>query len=138
MDLQITDLQNQVRQAVNKIKMLNSETTIKYMEEDIMRLEEEIKSLTVERQKMTPQESVNIEKFCAYVKYYAEHLDELLLHYSNPILQARYFGVIFNDVPTYDDIVRGTPDCTKITGVNKIFKSKKSSSGILAGDEEQL
>lgn len=135
MDLQITDLQNQVRQAVNKIKMLNSETTIKYMEEDIMRLEEEIKSLTVERQKMAPQEAVDMEKFSAYVKYYAEHLDELLLHYSNPIQQGRYFGVIFNDVPTYDDIVRGTPDCTKITGVNKIFKSKKSSSGLMAGDE---
>lgn len=133
MDLQITSLQTQVRQAINKIKMLNSETTIKYMEEDIMRLEEEIKSLTTERQKMAPQEPVDMEKFGAYVKYYAEHLHELLLHYSNPLLQARYFGVIFNEVPTYEDIVRGTPDCTKITEVNKIFKSKKSSSGLMAG-----
>lgn len=135
MDLQITSLQNQVRQAVNKIKMLNSETTIKYMEEDIMRLEEEINTLTIERQKMAPQEPVNMEKFGAYVKYYAEHLHELLLRYRNPIQQARYFGVIFNDAPTYDDIVRGTPDCTVVTGVNKIFKSKKSSSGLMAGDE---
>ena len=135
MDLQITSLRNQVRQAVNKIKMLNSEATIKYMEEDIMRLEEEIKTLTIERQKMAPQEPVDMNKFGAYVKYYAEHLHELLLHHSNPILQARYFGVIFNEVPTYEDIVRGTPDCTKITGVNEVFKAKKSLSGLMAGTE---
>ena len=84
-----------------------------------------------------------IEHVCAYfltgsVAAYAEHLDELLLHYSNPIQQARYFGVIFNDVPTYEDIVRGTPDCTKITGVNKIFKSKKSSSELMAGEEGHI
>ena len=39
-----------------------------------------------ERQKIAPQELVNMEKFGAYVKYYAEHLHELLLRYYNPIL----------------------------------------------------
>ncbi len=75
-----------------------------------------------------------MEKMKAYVRYFLEHPDELLLGYDNPVLQARYFGVIFNTAPTYEDIVSGTPDCTKITGVNRIFVPKKRDSGLMAGD----
>lgn len=74
-----------------------------------------------------------MEKMKAYVRYFLEHLEELLLHHGNPTLQAKYFGVIFNEAPTYDDIVSGTPDCSKITGVNEIFRAKKSFSGLMAG-----
>ena len=71
----------------------------------------------------------------AYVRYFLAHLDELLLHHSNPILQAKYFGVIFNDAPTYEDIVSGTPDCSVLSGVNMVFKAKKSPMGLMAGDK---
>ncbi len=133
LDLRIVELRKQIRQTVDKIRVISSETTIKYMEEDIVKLEEEINNLTIERQKMPEQKATNMEKFCAYVKYFGEHLEELLLHYSNPVLQAKLLGVIFNEAPTYDDIVEGTPDCTKITGVNKVFVPKTYDPGHLAG-----
>ena len=133
MDLRLTELRSQIRVSVDKIKMVNSETTIKYLEEDITKLESEIAELTQERQAKEQQEPVNMEKMKAYVRYFLEHLDELLLHYDNPILQAKYFGAIFNKAPTYENIVSGTPDCSKITGVNEIFKRKMSLSGHLAG-----
>jgi hypothetical protein len=76
-----------------------------------------------------------MEKMKAYVRYFLAHLDELLLNYSNPVLQAKFFGVIFNEAPTYDEIVSGTPDCSELTGVNIIFKPKKLKSGLVAGDE---
>ncbi|HEY4963925.1 MAG TPA: hypothetical protein VIH90_04480, partial [Candidatus Saccharimonadales bacterium] len=47
--------------------------------------------------------------------------------------QAKYLGVIFNEVPTYDDIVSGTPDVTKITGVNEVFVPVNFSQNPLAG-----
>ena len=135
-DLRITLLRSQMKQAVDKIKYLTSETAIKYMEEDIVKLENEVTELLAERDKTEPQQpTISIEKSKAYVSYYLAHLEELLLHYGNPILQAKYFGVIFNNPPTYDDIVLGTPDCTKITGVNKIFVPKKFDSRLMAGDE---
>lgn len=134
-DLRLTQLRSQVRQAVDKIKMVNSETTIKYLEEDIINLEAEIAELTAERQTSEEQKPVDMEKMKAYVRYYLEHLEELLLHHSNPVLQAKYFGVIFNEAPTYSDIVSGTPNCSKITGVNTVFIPKKLKNNLLAGDE---
>ena len=104
------------------------------MEEDIVKLQDEIKVLEQERQKAEPQQPINMDKVHRYVSYYLEHLDELLLHFGNPVLQARYFGVIFNQAPTYDDIVFGTPDCTKITGVNAIFRPKNFNPGLMAGE----
>jgi DNA invertase Pin-like site-specific DNA recombinase len=134
-DLQIARLRSQIRLAVDKIKYLNSESAIKYMEEDITKLEAEIGDLMIERQKTEPQEPTDIEKLSAYVRHYLEHLEELLLNYSNPILQAKFFGVIFNNVPTHQTIVSGTPDVSKITGVNKIFASKNCCKNLMAGDE---
>ena len=51
------------------------------------------------------------------------------------MLQAKYFGVMFNTAPTYDEILLGAPDCTKITGLNKIFVPKTYDSGLMAGNE---
>ena len=136
LDLRITQLRGQIKHAVDKIKYLSSETTIKYMEEDIVKLEDEVKELMVEKDKTQSQQpAISIEKSKAYVSYYLEHLEELLLHYDNPVLQAKYFGVMFNIAPTYDDVLLGTPDCTRITGVNKIFVPKTFDSGLMAGDE---
>lgn len=132
-DLRLVQLRNQVRQAVDKIKMVNSETTIKYLEEDIAGLEVEIADLTAERETAEEQKPVDMEKMKAYVRYYLERLEELLLHYSNPVLQAKYFGVIFNEAPTYSDIVSGTPDCSKIKGVNTVFVPKKFNNNLMAG-----
>ena len=74
----------------------------------------------------------------AYVQYFLAHLEELLLHHSNPLLQATYFGVMLNDAPSYEDIVSGTPDCSGLTGVNIIFKPKKLKSVLMAGEEGNL
>lgn len=132
-DLRIAELRSQVRHAVDKIKFLSSETTIKYVEEDIVKLESEIDGLTEQRAKTEPQKATDIKKMGAYVRYYLEHLEELLLNYSNPLLKAKYFGVIFNEAPSYEDIVVGTPDITKITGVNELFLPKNFTKSLMAG-----
>lgn len=103
------------------------------MEEDIVKLEAEISELLVERRKTEPQVPTDMEKMTAYVHYLLAHLEELLLHHSNPVLQAKYLGVIFKDAPTYDDLVFATPDSTKITEVNKVFVPKTYDSRLMAG-----
>lgn len=42
---QIVDLQTEVSVTVNKLKVLTSETAIKYMEEDLVRIESDIQKL---------------------------------------------------------------------------------------------
>jgi hypothetical protein len=38
-----------------------------------------------------------------------EHIKDLLIDHCNPVLRARYFGVIFDEVPTYAELACGTP-----------------------------
>ena len=123
-DLRVANLKEQIHQSVDKIRCLSSSTAIKYMEEDIENMENEIRELTVKREAMAPQKSSDIEKVSAYVRYFLEHLDSLLLNHDNPLQQAKYFGVLFNEAPSYTDIESGTPDISKIKGVNSIFQSK--------------
>ncbi len=134
-DVRIAKLRHQIGQAVNKIKYLNSETAIKYMEDDIIKLEADVTELEDEAQQQIPQEPADMDKMKAIVRHFLEHLDELLLHHCNPVLQAKYFGVIFNRAPTYDEVVSGTPDISKITGVNEVFQTKNIVSRPMAGAE---
>jgi hypothetical protein len=99
-----------------------------------VKLEEEIADLTQQRQSYPVQQPIDMNKMKAYIKFFLENLEKLLLYHSNPVQQARYFGVIFNEAPTYDDIVSGTADLSKITGVNSIFTSKNRKHGHLAGE----
>jgi DNA invertase Pin-like site-specific DNA recombinase len=134
-DLKISQLRSQVRIAIDKIKLLTIPSTIQYMEEDILKLEGEIANLEAEKQLTGPQEPVEFDKNLAFVRYYLEHLEELLLHHSNPIMQAKFFGIIFNEKPTYEMIVSGTPNIQSITDVNEVFVPRNFSLGHMAGDE---
>lgn len=121
LDLRIANLRGQIRQAVDKIQFLSSETTIKYIEEDIEKMEAEAADLSTKRETMQPQKASDIEKTGAFVRFFLEHLDSLLLHCNNPVQQARYFGVLFDEAPRYSDLVSGTPDGNFTASVNSIF-----------------
>ena len=123
-DIRIANLQDQIRRTVQRISVSGSETTIKYMEESIETMEAEIIELKEKRMSTPKQTPNNFDKATGYLKYYLENLDRLLLNYDNPVLQAKYFGVIFNKAPAYTDIVSGTLNLDKITGVNSLFRTK--------------
>lgn len=60
-----------------------------------------------------------------------EHLKELLIDHCNPILRARYFGVLFDTVPSYAEIDCGTPGNEKVPEVNELFKLVLSGTSSL-------
>ena len=123
-DVRIANLKDQIRRTVERIATVKSETTIRYMEESIEQIEAEIVALGAERVQAPTQTPNDFNKAFSYFKYYLEHLDLLLLNYPNPIQQARYFGVIFNNAPTFGDIESGTENVDNITGVNSLFRTK--------------
>ena len=47
-----------------------------------------------------------------YIEYYLEHLDDLLLRSEDPEVRAKYFRVLFNKAPNYEELISGTPDFT--------------------------
>ncbi len=60
-----------------------------------------------------------------------EHLKELLIDHYNPILRARYFGVLFDKMPSYAEIECGTPENEKVPEVNELFKLVLSGTSSL-------
>ncbi len=60
-----------------------------------------------------------------------EHLEELLLQQSNPVAKAEYFGVLFDQLPTYAEIKYGTQNPIGLTGINELFKLKNCPQGAL-------
>ncbi len=92
------------------------------MEEDVAKLEQEIKNLDTQKEEETAKETVDLPTMLTYVKYFMEHLKDLLIDHCNPVKRAQYFGVIFDEVATFQEIKDGTPEIEKIPGVNELFK----------------
>src|SRR5205823_2148217 len=104
----ILELKASAQAIVHKISMLSSETAIKYMEEDLLKIEKEIKDLEQTNDEKKTEE-VSMEIILANVEYFLEHLEFLLLGSPDPLKRGAYFGLIFDEAPTYQEIVSGTP-----------------------------
>lgn len=94
------------------------------MKESIEAMEAEIVEPQAKKQAQPKQIPNDFEKATSYLRYYLENLDLLLLNYDNPMLQARFLSVIFNEAPTYETIVSGIPDLSKIKEANSLFRTK--------------
>ena len=105
------------------MKVVSSPTALKYMEkEDVAKLEQQITDLETRDDEIELKEGVDMTVVLTYLKYFVEHMKDLLIDHCNPILRARYFGVIFDQVPSYAEINCGTTEIEKIPGVNELFK----------------
>jgi len=116
------ELDAQARVIVDKMRLVSSPTAIKYMEEDLAKIEQQIIDLDTRLDEQETKGGVDMPTMLTYIKYFVEHLKDLLIDHCNPILRARYFGVIFDQVPSFAEIDCGTPEIEKIPGVNELFK----------------
>ena len=112
----------EIRTIVDKMKIVSSPTALKYMEEDVAKLEQQINDLETRDNEQEMTEGADMATVLTYLKYFVEHMKDLLIDHCNPILRARYFGVIFDQVPSYAEINCGTTEIEKIPGVNELFK----------------
>ena len=102
-DEQINTLELVAAQTVRKIKYLESETAIKYMEEDLLKIEKRIKQMKSDRDKKANQNPVNMSQVMGRVKYFLENLDKILVQQIEPVKKAQFFGVFFDRIPTYEE-----------------------------------
>jgi hypothetical protein len=128
----IDALTQQKHAIIDKIKIVSSVTAIEMLEADLVKTEEEIVKLAAtESSANLVAESVDIHKIVAYVKYFMEHLHELLLDLSNSALKAQYFSVLFDKAPTYEDIKSGTQKESVLPEVNELFSALNVRSSLL-------
>ena len=120
------ELEAEARVIVDKMRLVSSPTAIKYMEEDLTTIEQRINDLDTRIDEQKTEGSVDMPKTLTYIRYFVEHLKELLIDHCNPILRARYFGVLFDEVPSYAELACGTHEIEKIPGMNELFKLANS------------
>jgi hypothetical protein len=121
-DEQVKQLGIEAELTVKKLKFLESETAIKYMEGDLVAIENKISKLKDEREEKTAHESVNMEQVVGRVKYFLENLDKLLIKQIDPVKKAQFFGVLFDRIPTYEEIKTRNTNNALLTGVNELFQ----------------
>ena len=129
------ELEAQIRVIVDKMKLVSSETAIKYMEEDLVRIEQQIKDLENVSIMKKAEEPVDMPVVLTYVRYFMEHLSDLLLRTCNPLTKAEYFGVIFDKVPTYQEIVDGTQNASLVPDINQVFRLASMQNVFMVGNE---
>ncbi len=130
----VTQIEQEIQNLKEKIKVLTSITAIKLLEDDIDKLEQEKAQLILIRDRKEKQQ-IDVQVILGYLKYYIEHPQELLFSSSEPLRNAAMFGLLFEELPTYDNLVNRTPKLARLFALKSDFKTQKSSFVIPGGFE---
>ena len=109
-DNKIKEYQASAQASADKMKYLSSEIAIKYLEKDLVKAETQVQELEQEKIKQIKNaDNVDMGKVMNCIGYFLEHLEELLIDTLNPLKRAAFFGLIFDDMPNYQELSSGTP-----------------------------
>ncbi len=125
----IAGLRAQAQTLVDKIKLVSSEIVIKSIEEDIMHTEEEIKMLVEERDRRSVEKPIDITVVKQYLKFFLQHMEDLLLKQIDPLQKANFFGLLFNGAPSYGEVFSANKTSVDPPKLNELFKLKNVDSG---------
>ena len=134
---QIIQYQQDQQAITDKIKFLDSQVALKHLGSELERLELEIGRLRDSRNKKEDEET-DIQTLINYCLYYMEHLKELLLEGINPLKDAAMFGLVFDVLPTYENLLNGTPILAPVFELKRVYENSKSLNVTPTGIEPVL
>lgn len=137
-DEQVAELKTQAKLTADKIRYLSSEVAIKYIEADIVKIEGDIQNLLSQKEKATHDKPTDMKIVMAYIKYFLEHLEYLLLDQPDPVNRASYFGVLFDTAPTYQELISGTQKKAECIKLNDAFMLSQNHLAEKAGFEPAI
>ena len=101
------------------------------LEKRIEEIQIQILEAQGQRNKIEIKEN-DIHAFIKYAKYLMEHHQEMLLNQENYTVLRSLFGLVFDALPTYTEIVNGTP---KLSLPYKLSDEFTDTESLTAGDE---
>ena len=104
----ISKLKHESNEILKKVKLTDSESIIKYIGDEDKRIKNEINDLKKTRNKYD-DEDINISIVLKTTGYFLEHLEDFLIDRKNPLKSAKYFDLLFEQPPTYEELESGTP-----------------------------
>ncbi len=127
-------------------EILNLKDTIKRVKDSelIQEYEQELQELKMKRlnggMRLSKQEDeqLKVETVVNQIEYFMEHPQEMLFGSSNPHQNAAMFGLLFEELPTYEDIKYGTPKLACIVRLNDTYKASKKQFVTRMGVEPMI
>lgn len=130
----LAELQVQLDQLTINLGISTNQTVFKALEDQVVKLEGEIEQLKVDefkdQQKQGDLSNVNRDDVLRSLNNFMEHPEIMLLEQEDPLKNAAVFGIIFDDKPTYEDLVNGTPQLAGLFKLNEMYqRGQNLSSG---------
>ena len=122
----LRNLEEMKKKAVDSLINTDNPAVRKELEKRVEELDQQLKAVKDERDKFEMTEN-DIQSFITYARYLMEHLEDLLLDSRNMNMQQALFGLVFEVLPTYEEILNGTPKLTLVLELSETFKTQKSS-----------
>gem|GEM_PF-6871621 len=130
----VQELRERKQAIKEKLLMVSSKEAVSMLEEELQDLEAKIAVNTQVRDNSEDEEQ-NIDLLITYSKYFMEHLEELLIAEDKPEQQKLLFQLLFEERPTFNDLVSGTPNLACIYELNVQSSLSKSDLVIPRGFE---
>ncbi len=127
----VSDLEAQKLQKIEAFTSTQNVTIRATLENQIEDLQIQITEAQKHRNMSEIKEN-DIHAFIKYAKYLMEHPEEMLLKQKDLTLLKSLFGLVFDELPTYTQIVNGTPKLSLPYMLSEEFYTNKS---FVAGDE---
>lgn len=136
-DEYITKVEMEQKNISEQIEKLTLAPLIRKQEEKYARLEQDLdKAKTAkakhERTKLEAQRV--IDEF----NYFMEHTEKLLMGSTNPLQNAAMFGLLFDELPTYDELISGTAKLCCLFKLKDAYEVSNSEFAARLGPEYSL
>ena len=128
----IETLKNEQITKINASVTTQSPVIREKLEKDVEELEIRIKDAEREQLRIKITEK-DIQEFVGQAKDIVEHPKEILLAPANMVLQKDLFELVFEEVPTYGEIVSGTPKMSLVFQFSGGFEDTQSQLVALRG-----
>ncbi len=121
----VIELEAEKKQAIEAFTSTKNEIIRKELEKKIEEIHLEIENMRKERNGLEVQEN-DIHSFVRYVKNLMEHPIEMLVKQKNLPALKGLFSLVFDELPTYTEIVNGTPKLSIPFKLKDEFEINKS------------
>ena len=133
----VSDLKAELAKKLDAFSMTESQTIRKMLESQVEELDRQIQDAERTRRKIEITEK-SIRSFVRYAKYVMEHPAEILTSADNLYTRRTLLGLFFEEIPTYHEIVSGTPKLQPLFKLSEEFKRDKTQLVTPRGIEPRL
>ncbi len=133
----VSDLKSELAQKLDAFGLAKSQVIRDMLEEQVNNLDRQIKQAEGERGQIEFTEK-SIRAFRKYAEYVMEHPADILTNADNLRSRQQLISLFFEETPTYQDMLNGTPKLTSLFKLSKEFTMDKSQLVTLRGIEPRF